>query len=321
MKKEDNKYGLVAVDIKNILGVFKKRKWWFIGAFLVILFIGLIFNFFIARDYQYRASTVVTLPTDNLKFQKIISDEYPREASILWLIREGKPSNNFFNHHLKVITLEINSEEFLNEVIYNLDMNISLSRLKRLVLTEHKGNEHFFIINTFYSNPEDAEKLNKTVIDTYIKYKEKSFRKVYDELVSKVEEEIFTLEEDLSRLSLEAEGYAISFNKELIENLTVEDNITIELKSTGFLPPEMENEIERITGRYNYLRDILDNLKINEKFYTGSIEIVSGADTRVDENFTYFRNILLSVVAALVISIVFIYIIDFIISIKNKNRR
>jgi len=319
MEKEDNKYGPVAVDIKNILGVFKKRKWCFTGAFLAILFIGLIFNFFIARDYQYKASTVVTLPTDNLKFQKIISDEYPREASILWLIKGGKPSNNFFNYHLKVITLEISSEELLNNVIYNLDMDINLRHLKRLVLTERKVNEHFFIINTFYSNPEDAEKLNKTVIDTYIKYKEESFRKVYDELVGKVEEEIFTLEEDLSELSLEAERYAISFNKELFENLTVEDNITIELKSTGFLPPELENQIGETINRYNYLRDILDNLKSNEKFYTGSIEIVS--DTRVDENFTYFRNILLSVVTALVISTVFIYIIDFIISIKNKNRR
>jgi len=319
MKKEDNKYGPVAIDIKNILGVFKKRKWCFVGSFLVILFVGLIFSFLISRDYQYRASTVMTLPTDNLKFQRIISDEYPQEASILWLIKEGRPSNNFFNHYLKVITLEISSEEFLNEVIYNLDMNISLSHLKRLVLTEHKGNEHFFIINTFYRNPEDAEKLSKILIDTYIKYKEESFRKVYDELVGKVEEEIFTLEEDLSELSLEAEGYAISFNKELFENITVDDNITIELKSTGFLPPELENENERITGRYNYLRDILDNLVNNEKLYTGSIEFVS--DTRVDENFTYFRNILLSAAAALVISIVFIYIIDFIISSKNKNRR
>jgi len=319
MKKEDYKYEPVAIDIKNILGVFKKRKWWFIGVFLVVLFIGLIFNFFIARDYQYKASAVVTLPTDNLKFQKIISDEYPQEANVLWLIEEGTPTNTFFNNHLKVITLEINSEEFLNEVIYNLDMDLSLKRLKRLVLTEFNGNEHFFIINTFASNPEDAEKLNKTVIDTYIRYKEISFRKVYDELVGKVEEEIFTLEEDLSELSLEAEGYAISFNKKLIENLATKDNITIELKSTGFLPPELENEIERITGRYNYLRDILDNLKNNEKFYTGSIEIVSGADTRVDENFTYFRNILLSVVAALVTSVVFIHIVDFIISIKNKR--
>jgi len=317
MKKEDNKYGPVAVDMKNILGVFKKRKWWFVGSFLVILFIGLIFNFFIARDYQYRASTVVTLLTDNLKFQKIISDEYPQEANSLWLIKEGKATNSYFNYHFRAIPLEINSEELLNDVVCNLDMNISLSHLKRLVLTEHKGNEHFFIINTFYSNPEDAKKINETVIDTYTGQKEKIFRKIYDELVSEVEEEIFILEEDLSELSLEAERYAISFNKKLIENLSVEDSITIELKSTGFLPPELENEIERITGRYNYLRDILDNLVNNEKLYTSSIEI--GADTRVDENFTYFRNILLSVAAALVISIVFIYIIDFIISIKNRR--
>ena len=317
MEKEDNKYGPVTVDIKNILGVFKKRKWFFVGAFLAILFIGLIFTFFIARDYQYRASTVVTLPTDNLKFQKIISDEYPQEASILWLNKEGKYSNNYFNQHFRDIPLEINSEELLNDVVCNLDMDINSRYLKRLVLTEYGGNESFFTVNTFYRNPEDAKKINETVIDTYISYKEKSFRKVYDELIGKVEEEIFTLEEDLSRMSLIAEGYIISFNKELIENLSVEDNITIELKSTGFLPPELKNEIERITGRYNYLRDILDNLVNNEKLYTSSIEIVAG--TRVDENFTYFRNILLSIVAALLISIVFIYIIDFIISIKNRR--
>jgi len=317
MEKEDNKYGPVAVDIKNILGVFKKRKWWFAGAFLAILFIGLIFTLFVARDYQYRSSTVMTLPTDNLKFQKIISDEYPQEASNLWLIKEGKATNGYFNHYFTAIPLEINSEELLNDVIYNLDMDINLKHLKRLVLTEYGGNESFFIINTFYRNPEDAKKINETVIDTYAEQKEESFRKVYNELIGKVEGEIYTLEEDLSMLSLEAEGYAISFNKELIENLIVEDNIIIELKSTGFLPPELENEIGRITGRYNYLRDILDNLVNNEKLYTSSIEIVS--DTRVDENFTYFRNIILSIIAALVLGIVFIYIIDFIISIKNRR--
>jgi len=319
MEKEDNKYGPVTVDIRNILGVFKKRRWYFVGSFLVILFVGLIFSFFISRDYQYRASTVMTLPTDNLKFQRRISDEYPQEASSLWLIKEGKATSHYFNYLYNVITLEINSEKFLNDVIYNLDMDISLGHLKRLVLTEYGGNENFFTINTFYRNPEDAKKINEIIIDTYTNQKEKSFRKVYDGLIGKVEEEIFTLEEDLSELSLKAEEYAINFNRELIENLNVEGNITIELKSTEFLPPELENEINEVTGRYNYLRNILDNLVNNEKLYTNSIEVASA--TRVDENFTYFRNILLSIAAALVLGIIFIYIVDFIISIKNKNRR
>ncbi|MCD4668989.1 MAG: hypothetical protein K8S14_00940 [Actinomycetia bacterium] len=317
MEKENNRYGSVAVDVNNILGVFKKRRRCFAGSFLVILFMGLVFNFFVARDYQYRASTVMTIPTENLKFQKIISDEYPQEANSLWLIKEGKVTNGYFNHYFTAIPLEINSEEFLNDVVHNLDMDISLGHLKRLVLTEYGGNESFFIVNTFYRNPEDAKIINETVIDTYTVQKEKDFRKVYDELIGKIEGEILILEEDLSELSIEAEGYAISFNRELIDNITVGDNVNIELKSTEFLPPELENEIKRITGRYNYLRDILDNLVNNEKLYTGSIEIVS--DTRVNENFTYFRNILLSIAAALVFGIVFIYIIDFIISIKNRR--
>ena len=319
MEKENNKYEVEVVDIKNILNIFRKRIRWFVGSFLVILLVGLFFSFFIARDFQYRASTVMTIPTYNLKFQKIISDEYPEEAYGLWLIKEGKMTNGYFNHYFTAIPLEINSEEFLKDVINNLDIDINLEHLKRLLLTEYGGNKSFFTINTFYRNPEGAKKINETIIGTYTSQKKEIFQKIYDELIDKVEGEIFTLEKDLSKLSLEAEEYALSFNKELIEKLSVGENVNIELKSTGFLPPEMESEIERVTGRYNYLRDILDNLINNEKLYTSSIEIVS--DTRVDENFTHFRNILLSVAVALLISIIFIYIIDFIISNKNRNRK
>ena len=318
MEKENNKYEVEVIDIKNILNIFRKRIRWFVGAFLVILVAGLIFSFLIARDFQYRASTVMTIPTYNLKFQKIISDEYPQEADDLWLIRSGKVTNGYFNHYFTAIPLEINSEEFLHDVINNLDIDINLSHLKRLLLTEYGGNESFFTINTFYRNPEGAKKINETIIDTYTSQKKEIFQKIYDELIDKVEGEISILENDLAKLSSEAEEYAIKFNKELIENLTIEDNITIELKSTEFLPPELENEIRGISGRYNYLRDILDNLENNEKLYTGSIENL--AETRVDQNFSYFRNVLLSIAAALALSTIFIYIIDFIIANKSKGK-
>ncbi len=319
MEKDGNKYGAVPIDIKNILSVFKRRKWWFVGFFLTILIAGLVFSFFIARDFQYRASTVMTIPTYNLKFQRIISDEFPQEASDLWLINSGKVTNGYFNHYFTAIPLEINSEEFLYDVINDLDININLKHLKRLLLTEYGGNESFFTINTFYRNPEDAKKINETIIDTYTGQKKKNFQKIYNELIEKVEEEIFTLEKDLSKLSLEAEEYALNFNKELIESLIIEDKITIELKSTGFLSPELESEIKRVSGRYNNLKDILDNLVNNKELYTGSIETI--AETKVDQNISYFRNILLSIVAALILSFIFIYIIDFIISNKNRNRK
>ncbi len=318
MEKDDNKYGAVPIDIKNILVIFRKRIWWFVGAFLIILIAGLIFNIFVARDFQYRASSVMTIPTDNLKYQRRISEEYPQESSDLWLIKEGKATNGYFNHYFTAIPLEINSEEFLNVVISNLDIDINLEHLKRLLLIEYGGNESFFTINTFYRNPEDAKKINETIIDTFTYQKEKSFKIIYDELIDKVKGEIAILEKDLSELSTEAEEYAINFNKQLIKNLNVENNITIELKSTGFISPELESEIRIISGRTNFLKEILDSLVKNEELYTNSIEYV--AETSVDENFTHFRNILLSVIAALVIGIIFVYIIDFIISNKRRGK-
>lgn len=312
--QKDNKYNQVVVDIKSILDIFKKRKWYFIGIFLVVLLFGLFFTFFIARNHQYKASTSLTLSTDNLEVQKILSKEYPQEAKNLWLIKEGEV---YYNNHFYIITLELVSEELLNEVVDNLDMDLSSRRLNQLISMGKTQDNSFLIINTFYNNPEDTKKINKVLIDTYISKKEKGFQKVYNELVDEIEKEIEVLEEDLSTLSSEAEEYAISFNKKLIKDLSSENNGNIELKAIGFLPPELENQIRSVTGKYNILRDVLDNLLNNKELYIGRIEISS--EPSVYENFTYFRNTLLSIIAAVAIGIIFIYIIDFIVSIKTKR--
>jgi uncharacterized protein involved in exopolysaccharide biosynthesis len=319
MKKEDNRHGPEVIDIKNVLSVFKKRKWWFAGVFLIVLLIGIAYNFFIAKEYQYSSSAVVTLTTENLKYQKIISDEYPQEASSLWLSREGKPTNHYFNIFLSEIVRDINSKEFLNRVNDNIDMDLTPGQLERLLLTSHRLNEHFFILNTFYRNPDGAEKIIKTAVSEYKEYKAEHFKAAYDKLATKIEEELFMLGEDLSRVSAEAEEHAVSFNKKLIENISDKEDLSLKLELGGFLPPDLENEIEVLTKRYNYLDGILLNLKNNEDFYIDRIKIISDTGIRTDENFTYFRNVLLSIAAALIFSMIFIYIVDYVISAKNKR--
>ena len=320
MEKENNKYEPAAVDFNNILSVFKKRKWWFIGSFIVLLLVGLAYSFFIARDYQYRASTVITIPADNLLYENRISDEYPEKANPLWLFKEGKPTNNYYNLHLKAMIMEINSDEFLGIINNNLDINLNPKLLKKLILTDHKPNEHFFILNTFYSNPDVAAKLSEQILFDYIDYRQKKFKPVYDELVHIVKEDISILEEELNHLSSEAEGYISAFIENLIKDLPAGKEINIELKSSDFLPPELSSRINTVAARYDYLKDILNNLEKNEKHYTGSISIVSDTGTVVEENFTLFRNLLISIFAALIISTIFIYIVDYIISVKNKKR-
>ena len=188
-----------------------------------------------------------------------------------------------------------------------------------MVLTEHIGNIHFLTINTFASNPEDAQELNKVIVETYKTDNELKFKKIYDELIITVEQEISKMEEDVFRLSIEAEDYLIGFNKKLFEEIDIQDDFVFETDPSAFLPLHLKNEIETSIDKLNYLEDILDNLKKNEDFYTTSIEIISDNGIRVDENFTYFRNILLSVISAFLIGIIFTYMIDYIIIIKNKK--
>lgn len=318
MEKEDQ-YGMEAVGIFSLLEVIRKRKWWLVSAFLVILTIGLAFSFLVARDFHYRASTMITLPTDNLKYQQMVSEEYPEQSSPLWLIKDGRITNTYFNNRLRVITTEIQSEDFLTELAHKLDGDIDPRRLRQRLDANHVGNEHFLVMESFASTYDGARDLNRMVVESYNDYKQRTFQQAYDQIIAQAEQEIAELDEQLSVLSAEAEEFALDFNRQLLDEIDLQDNVRLELTASEFLPPALEHWIESVAGRRNHLKDILTNLENNEAFYTRRIQVVG--DVMVDENFTYFRNILLSIAAALILSIILVYIVDLIDSIRKKSRQ
>lgn len=317
MDKKNNIYEPSSIDIANILNVFKKRKWWFAGSFIVLLCIGLLFSFLISRDYQYKASTIVTLQTGNLKYQQVISDYYPQDASKLWLISSERMGYYHYYNYLNVLLYEINSDEFLNKVIDKMDNEISTHRLKKRLFTEANAKENIFILNTFSSTQEGSKHINETILSTYISQKEGVFKEVYDELIYKVMQDILLVEKELDIVSVEAGEYFVDYKKDLVENLSTEDNGTIGLESSEFIPPDLQSRIIALIEKYKDLSGILDNLLNNEEFYITNHENISS--TMVNKNLSHFRNILLSTAAALVFSLIFIYIVDFIILGKNKR--
>lgn len=317
MKEKDKKYIKEVIDVKGILKIFRKRKWCFTAAFLVILILGLLFTFFVARDFQYKASTSITLSDDNLRMHRTISDNYPQEAKDLWLFNEGKITSQYFKNHLYLITSTIESEEFLEKVIKELNIDIETTELSQLIHIEKTMDGNGLTISNFFSNPDDAMEINQTLIGIYIDQREENFRNAYNHLISRVEEDIMILGQELDDLSLEAEEYAINFNKDIIANINAEKKANIVLETSGFLPPNLENEIDTTTERYNTLNEILNNLKDTEKLYIERIEIISGPE--VYPNFNYLRNILISIVAAIAIGVMLVYLVDFIASVRNKN--
>lgn len=318
MNEKDKKYSQEVVDIKGILSIFKKRRWCFIVTFLVILILGLLFTFFIARDFQYKASTSITLSDDNLRMHRTISDNYPQEAKDLWLFNEGKITNQYFKNHLYLITSTIESEDFLEKVIKELNIDIETAELSQLTHIEKTMDGNGLTISNFYSNSDDAKEINQTLMGLYISQREEDFKDIYKRLTSLIEEDIRVLGQELDDLSLEAEEYSINFNKDVIADINAEKDAKIVLETSGFLPPNLENKIEATTKSFNTLNEILDNLKGSEKLYIERIEIISGP--AVYSNFNYLRNILLSIAAAVALGVILVYLIDFIISVRNKDR-
>jgi len=317
MKKEDKKYGGEVIDFKDMVKIFKKRKWYFIVTFLIVLILGVILTFLVSLDFQYKASTSITLSDDNLAKHKMISDYYPQESRDLWLFNEGKITNQYFKNYLYLITSDIESKEFLEEVIKKTNITLTAPKLNKLIHIEKTMDGNGLTISNFYRNANMAQEINQAVLDTYIEQRENAFDNIYENLVNKVEKDIEDLESNLDMLSLEAEEYSISFNKELINSIDVSEKAEIVLKASSFLPPDLENKINATTKKYNSLNEILKNLKDTRSLYTGRIEVISNPG--VYQNFNYLRNILVVIIGAVIIGIILVYAVDFFASSKGKR--
>jgi len=309
----------ITVDLKNMLDILKKRKWWFLGTFIVVLIFGLIYTFFIARNSIYSAKTLISMSRENLEYQELIVNSYPEYSSKLWLIEDRRYVEFHSRKYINLIPLELESESLLNNVsneLNELNMNLDVNNLKRLIRVEVTHDENYLYVSTFYSDPEGVVKINNVLLDTYFLMKEKEFEKVYNELLDRVNPEVYTLEEKLSQLSDEAENYVLEFNKQLIRELKEKEQYNIEFTATDFITPELENKINDTTKKYNSLKNIRDNMINNKDLYTQRFKINSGPE--VQENLNYFRNILLSIAAAAAVGIIAVYFVGFIINVKKK---
>ena len=52
------------IDLREIFRVFVKRKWWFIGIFIVVLIAGLLFTFLKTQEYTSTRQRLIELNLD-----------------------------------------------------------------------------------------------------------------------------------------------------------------------------------------------------------------------------------------------------------------
>ena len=116
MKKESSKNEVTEIKLIDLIKVFIRRKWWFIGAFIIIFITGILFTFLRTPQFSLTSTLMVSDTTPGYYSSLLqLFPEKTRELAGVSNISESE---------------ELLSEDFLEEAAGNLDFDIDVSELK-----------------------------------------------------------------------------------------------------------------------------------------------------------------------------------------------
>ena len=307
----------IVLDIKDIIKVFNKGKWWFTGVFTIILIISLLLAFNFNKNSQYGVKSQLSVNSNNIDYQNIISASYPEDSDKLWMVSTAKWW--IIGTYLDRINNEIKSEPIINELNKSLGLNTSNDELKKQIRVDIVTTTESNIVLTTYANDLDsAKKINESLIKIYTDKKTNEFNNAYNVLLKKIGDKLSIAQQELQGLSKEAEEYVYNENKKLLEGLaeSVNSDIVINFSSSNFIPPELQNKINVITGEYNLLTSIKKNLIDYKEMYINRIVVQNLSD--IEKNSFILRNILISFFASLFAGVIAVYIVNFVSKARRK---
>jgi len=239
----EKKNDLVAIDVKNAIKVFKKRKWWFVVTFIIVLILFLLFSSSLYKNSRYGVKSQVTFLLNNSKYLVMISELYPEEYARMWLNLDKKNIPSFLGN----IANGIDGDFLLNEVNQSLNLGLSNNELRERISYIINDKKNKLTITAYSDDMETAKKLNEAIINIYIHNTINYFNITYDSLLLNIEKKIS--EDQLSK-NTEEYNSLVSIQKDLVEN----KDIYINKITVANLPDVVQNF---------YLRDVLLSILIS----------------------------------------------------------
>ncbi|MHB8277830.1 MAG: hypothetical protein ACYDIA_09285 [Candidatus Humimicrobiaceae bacterium] len=322
MNKNDNldiknNDDVMILDFKDVAKVFKKRRWWFIGVFIIILVISLLLSFNFSRNSQFGVKSKLSISSTNIDYQNLISLSFPEDSDKLWLV--STENLRIISKYIDRINDEIKSEPIINELNKSLGFNLNNGELKKQIRVDTIiGDENNIVLTTYSNNLNTAKRMNEILIRIYTNDKTNEFNAVYNELLQKVEKKLSIDQIELQKLSKESEDYVYNSNKKLLEDVsksTSSDKI-INFSPSSYIPLELQNRINITTKEYNSVLSIKNNLIENKTLYINRISVQNLSDIEINSFIP--RNIIISFLVSLFTGIIAVYIVNFVCVVRKK---
>lgn len=273
------------IKLRDLVSVFIRRKWLFVGFFLVILIVGLLFTFIKTPLYQ----SYSILKLKDVYYEESLYKYFPEEARSLGIFAPGMVVEELESEILTGITREIRDDILLDEVSGKLDFEISKEDLKKVISPLiDRGNRIIRVIVT-YNSAEGSYQINNTLINTYLENNINEKSEIIEDIILEIDGRIAALHEQYG-------------------------NIKSQTKSAD----DIKSELDSINNLTVDLNGIKYNLEKNKEVYINNIEISAEPGIPAEAiNVDNFKSILITVFAAVAAGLIAVYIPNIFIPFKE----
>lgn len=292
------------IDLRELIKIFIKRKWWFIGTFIIVLIAALAFTFFKTPEY----SVTSILKISSVSPSGTIMEYYPELASNLKIGTVNE------------VVIELKSATYIDKVSKYIGSNISKNDLNKAINITVDEKNQLITITTKYNNPNISYKINKFLVDEYIKDKNLAFTKTYKELLEKIDKSIKNTKEEIEKISKQAGQSLIEFNLKLMRELQNQQEGNIYFGGVNYVSPILARMLDSKYSLLKELEKIKNVLLENEKFYTNQIELIENPEMPVEPAETnYKRNIIISLFLAIILGFGVVFVVDYFVNLKKHR--
>lgn len=250
MKKESSKNEVTEIKLIDLIKVLIRRKWWFIGAFIIIFIAGILFTFLRTPQFSLTSTLVVSgITPDYYGNLMQLFPEKTRELAGVSNISESK---------------EFLSEDLLGEAVKSLEFNIDIDELKNTVFV-YTAKGGILELTTVYNDAEKTYEINKVLLETYLSKREYETKQAYDSLLEEIDLKMSSILAEIEDLSNKSNDENTLVDKEIelkyetYYGLEENRNILIENKDHFIerIIVSKESNISNVYGYFNYKRDIV----------------------------------------------------------------
>lgn len=271
-KKSKFKY---IISLKDLVAIFVKKKWIFIGFFLITLIIGLAITFL--KTPVFQSSSVLRL--GDTYFEENLYKYYPEEAKELGIFAPGLDIDELEGSALGKISRSIRSDELFEEVLNKIDIDIDKEELRTALATYVDRGKKIIRIVITHPDAEDSYEINLAIINTFLSNNFEKRSIIIEDLEANIEKEISVLENDILAL----------------ENGDKDD-------SNDEIKPEAMEAIIIDLNKIKY------NLENNRVLYISNIEISEEPGTPSEPiNADYLKNVLIVIFVSIAVGLIAVY--------------